>query len=34
MNKNISDIIKEGFTWGQEEELLNVHKENGKIVRW
>jgi hypothetical protein len=34
INKPIGEILKSGFTHGEEEELIDEHIHEGKFVRW
>jgi hypothetical protein len=34
MEKPIHEILKSGFTFGEEEELIDEHIHDGKFVRW
>ena len=34
MEKPINEILKSGFTFGEEEELMDDHIVDGKPVRW
>ena len=34
MEKPMHEILKSGFTFGEEEELIDEHIHDGKFVRW
>jgi hypothetical protein len=34
MEKGMEEIIGKGFTYGLQEEIMDSHLENGKIIRW